>query len=106
MKVDYLDFAAFADRYCERQKQTPEGLLAIFRRQSEQYRPVGWIMFECQVMDSSQYGHLVVLPYGPDNTVKQIPQTPVSLDGTASGTSCPVAVLLADRLEEVPDGHS
>jgi len=104
MKLDYVDFDTFAKQYCDKQDTPPDGLRSILRDQLDRYEPVGWVMMECQVLDTSKAGRLAIVPYGPSNTWQTIPQTPVSLDGTASGTSVPVAVLLADRFREVLHG--
>jgi hypothetical protein len=93
-----LDFDAFARRYCERHENTPEGLAEIFRRQVELFHPDGWLLLECQVLDSSRLGHYVIVPYGGQATLKAIPDRPVSPRGLASDMSVVVAVLPADKL--------
>lgn len=97
-----LTFDAFAIRYCERQEQTPAGLLDVLKKQKELYQPIGWFMLEAQLLDSSYMGSLVILPYGPKNTYTEIPTCPVSPRGLASDMSVAVAYTLADYLPENP----
>ncbi len=93
MNAPELTFAQFAEKYCERQEQTPDGLLAILRAQRDKFKPIGWMMLECQMLDSSRAGSLTLLPFGPANTYKAIPDHPVSPRGLASDMSVVVAVL-------------
>lgn len=95
-----LDFDTFAARYCERQQQTPEGLLAILRQQRERYAPVGWLLLECHMLDSSRVGELTILPYGPQNTFKAPPEGAISPRGLASDMSVVVSLLSAESLPE------
>ena len=91
--VPRLNFADFAAKYCERQEQTPDGLRTILEKQKQTYQPEGWFMLECQMLDSSRLGSLTILPYGPNNTFKVIPEHPVSPRGLASDMSVVCAVL-------------
>lgn len=99
--VETLTFDAFAARYCERQEQTPAGLRDVLTAQATRFQPVGWMMLECQVFDSSRLGSLVIVPYGPNNTWKEPPTHPVSPRGLASDMSVVVAVLPAEALADV-----
>lgn len=97
--METLDFPTFAARYCERQEQTPEGLLATLQDQQARYQPKGWMLLECQVFDSYRMGDLTILPYGGrENTYQEPPTHPISPRGLASDTSVVVAVLLAESL--------
>ena len=90
---EILTFPDFAKKYCSRQDCTVQNLENVLRLQKQQYNPDGWMMLECQVMDSSLFGSLVILPYGPRNSWKQVPQIPVSPRGLASDTSVVIAIL-------------
>ena len=94
-----LTFAAFASRYCMRQDSTPDSLRATLRAQRERFAPIGWMLLECQMMDSSSMGALTILPYGPNNTFQAPPAGPVSPRGLASDMSVVVALLLAEDLD-------
>jgi hypothetical protein len=94
-----LTYAEFAARYCELQEQTPDGLKAILQGQRDKYKPEGWFMLECQMLDSSRIGQLTILPYGPNNTFKTVPTHPVSPRGLASDMSTVCAVLPANGLD-------
>lgn len=96
--IPSLPFADFAAKYCERQESTPEQLLNTLRAQMERYQPLGWVLLEAQLFDSSYFGSLTVLPYGPNNTYKEIPNHPLSPRGLGSDTSVVVAVLLVEAL--------
>jgi len=91
--IPELLFAEFAAKYCEKQEQTPEGLKDILDGQRQRYNPTGWMMLECQMLDSSRMGSLVILPYGPNNTYKTVPDHPISPRGLASDMSVVVAIL-------------
>lgn len=95
-----MKFAEFAAKYCERQESTPERLKEALLQQKDLYHPDGWMMLECQVLDSSRLGSLAVLPYGPNNTFKSVPDYPVSPRGLASDMSVVVAVLTTQELQE------
>lgn len=96
--IDSLTFSQFAAKYCERQVQTPEGLREVLKAQAARYQPEGWFMLECQMLDSSLLGSLTILPYGPNNTFKSIPDHPVSPRGLASDMSAVCAILPASEL--------
>jgi len=95
-----LTFDEFAVRYCERQESTPANLLTTFKQMREKYKPVGFFLAEAQLMDSSYFGSLVALPYGPDNTFKEVPDHPFSPRGLASDTSVAVAHCPASELPD------
>lgn len=97
--VPKLSFADFAARYCERQEQTPQELKDILRQQQNKYKSIGWMLLECQDLSSSHMGELVILPFGPHNTFKEIPNRPISPRGLASDMSTVEAVLMVEDLE-------
>lgn len=94
------NFEQFSKMYCERQQQTPEGLKAILSKQKEVFKPDGWMLLECVVLDSSKLGQYTILPYGPNNTYKQCPAqgVPISPRGLASDMSLVVSTLLSEDL--------
>ena len=96
--MEQLTCDAFAAKYCERQIQTKEGLLSILRAQRARYSPKGWMLLECQVMDSSRCGDLVILPFGDNNTFKEPPKHPVSPHGLASDMSVVIAILPVEEV--------
>lgn len=96
MNPPALSFPDFAAKYCERQVRTPDGLKTILTRQKELYRPDGWFMLECAMLDSSRLGSLTILPYGGTATHKTVPDHPVSPRGLASDMSVVVAILKAE----------
>jgi len=98
--MEKLTFDAFAARYCERQESTPEQLKATLKAQKEKFKPTGWMLLECQMMDSSRMGSLTIFPYGPNNTYKEPPDRPISPRGLASDMSTVVALL---PVENLPD---
>ena len=90
-----LSFDEFAKRYCEYSTMEKQHLLLALDSQKKKYHPYGWMMLECQMLDSSRCGHLTILPYGPQNTWTSIPSGPVSPRGLASDMSVVVASLSA-----------
>jgi hypothetical protein len=93
-----LSFDEFAAKYCEKQHQTPDGLKVRLREQKKSFQPLGWMLLECQVLDGSRMGELTILPYGPNNTYKEVPTHPVSPRGSASDMSVVVATLSAEDI--------
>lgn len=93
-----MKFPQFAAKYCERQEQTPDGLEAVLSEQKKRFKPDGWMLLECQMMDSSRFMTLTILPYGPNNTYKTVPDHPVSPRGLASDMSVVVAILPASEV--------
>lgn len=83
----------FSSLYCETQDCDEETLFNRLMKQREQWQPDGWFMLECQVLDSSRLGERVILPYGPNNTFKAVPEGPVSPRGLASDMSVVIAKL-------------
>lgn len=100
MPIEKYTFDQLARRYCDRQDQTPEGLLKILQQQKIEYTPTGWFLAECQYLTSYNAGLLVILPYGPNNTFKEIPTGVFSPRGLASDTSSAVAYM---TVEDVPE---
>lgn len=98
--MEKLDFKEFAKRYCETQDCTPSKLLGILASQKLHYQPRCFILCQCVVLDSSRLGSQVILPVGPNNTLKEIPEVPFSPRGLASDMSSVVGVLDAS---EIPD---
>lgn len=95
-----MNFKDFANKYCERQEQTPEGLKAILQGQKVNFNPTGWVLLECHMLDSSLIGSLTILPYGPNNSLKEVPTHPVSPRGIVSDMSVVIGILEASELGE------
>jgi hypothetical protein len=95
-----VSFDEFAQLHCSRMVQTPEKLLEILEAQAAEYQPTGWMLLECQMFDSSTFGHFTIFPYGPNNSFKEIPTHPVSPRGLASDMSVATHYTLA---AELPD---
>lgn len=88
-----MKFQEFAKLYCETQNTTIHGLRDLLSEQWKLYRPLGWVMLECRLVDSSFRGQRTIVPYGPQNTWKEPPDGPVSPRGLASDTSVVIAIL-------------
>ena len=95
-----IDFASFAEMYCQTQESTPEGLRTILLDQAQRFEPDGWLIAESQQFDSRWRGNRVILPFGPNNTFKQIPDHPFSPRGWASDYSVVIAWMTADALTQ------
>lgn len=91
---EVLTFDEFAKRYCARQEKTREELLDTLRAQRQKFNPTGWMLLECQVLDSSRLGAYTILPYGPNNTFKEPLTRPYSPHGLTSDISVVVALFL------------
>lgn len=88
-----LGFDEFAKRYCERQQLEPDELLIRLQDVARRYRPDGFMLLECQQLDSSRVGSYTILPYGGDSTYSTLPTGPISPRGLASDMSVVAAVL-------------
>lgn len=91
---EILTFDEFARRYCERQESTKEELRETLLAQVHKFNPTGWMLLECQVLDSSLLGKYTILAYGPNNTFKEPLTRPYSPKGLTSDISVVVALLL------------
>jgi hypothetical protein len=96
-----MTWKQFAERYCDTQEQTPEGLAKILRGQIARWDNKGFFLAEAQLMDSSWLGQVVILPYGPQNTFKDIPEHPFSPRGLASDTSVAIGYIETDDVPTV-----
>jgi hypothetical protein len=93
-----MTWAEFSSAYCERQENTPEVLRDISQKQDQRFQPIGFMLLECQMIGGSRLGEYVILPYGPNNTYKDIPQHPISPRGLASDMSVVVGILPATAI--------
>jgi hypothetical protein len=93
MKIDKMTWADFSARYCKSQNETPEGLATRLRVQTITYEPDGFFLAEAQLFDSSWFGTVVILPFGPRNTFKTVPDHPFSPRGLASDTSMAIGYI-------------
>ena len=100
-EIPELTFEKFAELYCGVLEKTAAGLKATLRKMLDReakYRPTGFVMMECQQMDSSYFGSRVIVPYGGESTWKDIPEGVVSPRGIASDMSIVIAILLTNEL--------
>lgn len=77
-----------------------KGFFQDLDKQRRQYGPEGWVLLECEQLDSSHLGERAVLPFGENNRLKKIPVGPISLRGLASDMSVAIAILYRDQLPE------
>jgi len=90
LKKTWEEFAAL---YCERQEQTPEGLLEVLQSIAHLFQPDGFFVAECEMMDSSRFGQRVILPYGGGATFPAPPESHFSPRGLASDQSKVIATI-------------
>lgn len=98
MKIPELKFDEFAKKYCERMDQTPEGLLEVLRKQRETFHPTGWMLLEVAYIGAWNSGHYTIMPFGPNNSFKEVPDHPISPRGLASDMSTVEAILPMSEL--------
>ena len=94
-----MNWEEFAGLYCERQEQTPEGLLERLQVLAHVFQPVGFLIAECEMMDSSSFGQRVILPYGGGASLKEPPKGHFSPRGLASDQSKVIATI---ECSEIP----
>lgn len=97
--MDPSTWEDFAELYCERQESDPTTLRDRLREVATVYKPEGFLIAECVMMDSSRFGSRVILPYGGGATLKEPPNRPFSPRGLASDQSEVIAIL---RVEDLP----
>lgn len=83
----------FIHAYAGDHEQAAEHLKEALASTAEKFNPDGWMLLECQVLDSSYMGQTVVLPYGGDATHKTVPGHPISPRGLASDMSVVIGTL-------------
>lgn len=103
MSVVYLDREAFIAKYAKNDPAVMAEVRIELQRLEEAFKPAGWVMLECQLLDSSGRGQLSIMTFGPHNTWKTIPEGPVSPRGAASDTSVVVAVCLREPSPRVAE---
>ncbi len=87
MSAKQVSWNEFAARYVERQVSTVDELRGKLEIQMGMYKPLGFFIAQCQMLGSSRLGSMVVLPYGPNNTFKTVPDFAFSPRGLASDMS-------------------
>lgn len=87
------------DDYCATQQAEPEELTARLKALAERFEAEGFMLLECQQLDSSHLGQRTILPYGGMATFKQPPTHPVSPRGLASDMSVVVGTITREELE-------
>lgn len=87
-----LTIKEMVTRYCKRQDATPIDVMDRLDRIRHAFAPVGFMLLQCEVLDSSRLGEYVILPYGGGSTFKEPPQHPISPRGLASDMSVVVAI--------------
>ncbi len=93
MNIDKMTWADFSARYCETRIVSPLGLALRLRIQALTYEPDGFFLAEGQLFDSSWFGTVAILPFGPRNTFKTVPDHPFSPRGLASDTSMAIGYI-------------
>lgn len=91
--IPTLNFSDIATIYCCHQDQIPERLRVTLEEQRQKFSPDGWMLLQCVDMCSSYLGSYTLLPYGPNNSYKSVPEHPISPRGLASDMSTVVAIL-------------
>lgn len=99
-----MNWKEFSEKYLGPGKNTSArvsqeiDLIFSLQKQKEETQPTGWMLFECQDMSSSHMGETWILPYGPQNGYKEIPQHPVSLRGLASDMAIVIGILAPEDI--------
>lgn len=96
--MNTMTFAEMAQAYCATQVSDPGELHQVLTVQRARYQPTGWLLLQCQQLDSIYLGQHVILPYGGTATLQTIPDHPVSPRGLASDMSVVVWVLPVEAL--------
>lgn len=90
----------FSGEYCKRQEQTPNRLAMILESQIQGYESKGFMLLECQQLDSSRIGQYTILGFGGNHSYASIPDHPISPRGLASDMSVCVGYIDAADVPE------
>lgn len=101
-EVEKLTKQALVERYVERQIATVEEILTRLEGISQEREVTGWMLLECQQLDSSRMGNYTIVPYGPGCTLKEPPTVPISPRGLASDMSVVVAIAESNESKAGP----
>ena len=79
----------FLEKFLERAENatTYERLASQLYKVEEKFKPDGFFMSECEMLDSTWMGTRTILPFGGDSTFKEVPKQPFSPRGLASDIS-------------------
>lgn len=103
MAVELLNRESLIARYAAGSNVPAESVAERLWQQEMDYQPDGWMLLQCAYLSGAAHaGELSILPYGPKNTYKEIPETPISPRGLASDMSVVIAVCLCIP-EDIPD---
>lgn len=92
MTITALTRDTLIAKYCETQECTPEDCDARMRALEATYDPDGFVLLECHVFGSSKLGERTIVPFGPRNTLKVVPEHPISPRGLASDMAVVVGI--------------
>ena len=81
------DFKEFAALYHETQQGDEASLRADLKNKISMFKPDGFMILRCVMMDGSRFGQRVIIPYGGSATHKTVPKQHVSPRGLASDMS-------------------
>jgi hypothetical protein len=89
--MEQITKAELLKRYTQRQAADMVDLIDRMVKIANGRDVAGWFIAECQALDSSRAGELVILPFGLGCTFKEPPAQPFSPRGLASDMSVAVA---------------
>jgi hypothetical protein len=99
MNSKTITWKELSNTFCSRHKVTEKWLLERLNTQREIYHPKGWMLVECEVLDSSRLGELLIIPYGGNGTAfDEVPDHPFSPRGLASDISVIIGILVEGEL--------
>jgi len=98
VKPKELTWVECVGLFCGTQDCTPLQLAGDLDRQRKKFNPTGWVLLECQQLDSRYMGTHTMAPFGPTNTFKEPPTRPVSPRGLSSDMSVVIGILLVKEL--------
>jgi hypothetical protein len=101
--IHTLCFRDIAEIYCSTQVGDYDSLRQQLNHQRIEFKPTGWMLLRCEMFDSSYFGQHTLLPYGPNNTYKEVPDRPISPRGLASDMSVIVAITTVQDWEHPGD---
>ena len=86
-KPKELNFDEAAELYLDSQEGNKAELKANLEQKQLRFKPDGFMLLRCIMMDSSRRGERVIIPYGGTATYKTVPTQPISPRGLASDMS-------------------
>lgn len=98
-----MTYQEFEKKFCDAERMSPAEFRNALWNHVELFKPSGWFMLECRVLDSSE---LVVLPFGGESTWADVPADDKLISPRGLAASDLSRVVGSILLEDLPKEES